>query len=421
MIGEFGGRSVDERDTHASSGGVPVLGRESARQGRARRKKCVTSQSDSDEMAHFAELSAPAVTRRGRAAMLRHVTTHRLAALAAAAVLACSAAQPKPQHEAARTPPAPLCSAAPSASSPAAHAEHPLAWHTRFGCFATNDCHLPDATCEPAALLGKCSCKVDADCSPSETCYAGRCELRCAANANVCPRGGACGPHYDFCVDPRQASSETFDLMEWAEKAAAGVPGHEPRFLHATYDEWDGTTRHLRVSFRGDGSYVIELDGISGWNRSLSSGKKGNARGRELLRTGVVRGQGKTPGIPSLNAPSCAEPLSPFRAELVLVAEFATLKTYRGVWTHPKCPGFPGAYVDAIWSFVNEQTGGALEAFDRKQWGELPPVGPTKSADDAARSPCWPGQSFSAGRCSGRPSACPAGFTPADDGCAKAP
>jgi hypothetical protein len=122
-----------------------------------------------------------------------------------------------------------------------------------------------------------------------------------------------------------------------------------------------------------DGRYVIEVDGISGWNGSAFTGGRGNAQARELARTGVLTGTSRSaPAIRSLRTRSCTELLSGFRAELVLVAEFANLMAYRGVWTHPKCKGFPKEYIDAIWAFATKVTGGALRPFEREKWGELP-------------------------------------------------
>jgi hypothetical protein len=295
----------------------------------------------------------------------------------------------------------------------------PYVLHSRFGCSTASDCRMPGAQCHRAPLIGKCSCRADADCAPAELCNGSRCELRCFLDNLVeCPRGGQCDNYNPFCDDEWAPGDRDFDLTEWEEKRDAAVPGHEGKFLHATYDEWSGLATHLRVSFRGDGTYVIEIDGLSGWNRSFAHSRPSNAKGRELLQRGTLRGKGGTPFIHSLhNAPSCFEYHSEFRAELVLVAEFASLMAYRGLWTHPKCPGFPSEYVDSIWRFVEKETGGALVRFDRTQWGDLPP---TKriSATDARRLPCWPGQQWDGTACTGLPTSCPPGWQRAAGGCA---
>ncbi len=308
-------------------------------------------------------------------------------------------------------------SAAVGAGAPA---EKPRVSRYRFGCTTADECRMPGAECGPGTVIGKCDCRTDADCTASETCY-GACEVRCAAFPKGCPRGGYCGDHYAFCIDPRQEATETFDLSEWKAKAMAGVPGHQGFALHATYDEWNGSGGHLRVSFRGNGSYVIELDGIGGWNRSLVGSRRPNAKGRELLRTGMLRGTGKTPAVSSLRARSCPEHLSEFRAELVLVAEFANLYTFRGLWRHPRCEGFPKAYVDSIWAFVTKETSGAVQRFDHSMYGDRPPTDKPTTAPDPDRLPCWPGQSWSGTACTGRPTSCPPGFMPAADGCAGCP
>ncbi len=280
---------------------------------------------------------------------------------------------------------------------------------------------MADAICKPESLIGKCSCRTDTDCLPSETCYAQTCELRCDAKDRgaSCPRGGYCASTYNFCVDPRRPDGDSFDPAEWFAKAEAGVPGHEPRLLHATYDEWNGEHGHLRVSFRGDGSYVIEIDGLSVWNRSLRSDAKPSARARELFHGGVLRGKGSVPGIGALQARSCPEYRSAFRAELVLVAEFSTLMTYRGLWTHPRCSGFPEGYVAAIWTFVERETGGALRRFDHARFDDVPLFGAPLQTPDLARLPCWPGQAWDGASCVGRPRSCPEGYSVAEGGCAR--
>ena len=97
-------------------------------------------------------------------------------------------------------------------------------------------------------------------------------------------------------------------------------------------------------------------------------------RGRELRRTGFISGRSRAlPSIRSLRAASCPGNISGFRAELVMVAEFARMHAYRGVWTHPMCRDFPKEYIDAIWSFVESETEGAVHRFNRDQCGPLPP------------------------------------------------
>ncbi|HEX3902673.1 MAG TPA: hypothetical protein VH853_07465 [Polyangia bacterium] len=310
--------------------------------------------------------------------------------------------------------------AAAQPAAPGVGAEGPFTSRTRYGCRDARDCRMPGAVCQQEPIIGKCGCRTDADCTPDETCYV-FCELRCSSASDGCPRGGSCGSSYDFCVDPDRESDESFDLGEWRAKERAGVPGHEPRFLHATYDEWNGTGGHLRVSFRGDGNYLIELDGHSGWNRSFGRDGRLTSKGRELLTTGVLKGRGGTPSIHSLRAASCPEYRTGFRAELVLVAEFARLETYRGIFTHPKCKGFPSRYVDDIWRFVEKQTGGAVTRFDRATWGELPPTGVPTDAPDPHRLPCWPGQHYTGSTCTGLPASCPAGYVAAADGCQACP
>ncbi len=319
-----------------------------------------------------------------------------------------------PASSAPSTEPEPSRAVQPAATGDAAPHVSPF----RYGCYDASECRAPGAVCRRASIIGKCSCRADDDCLPSETCYGRTCELRCGAAPKGCPRGGSCVSHYKFCVDPRQDGETGFDLGEWRAKADSGLPGHEPRYLHATYDEWDGGNRHLRVSFRGNGDYVIEVDGISGWNRSLAGAKQPNMKGRELLRTGMLRGHGRTPGIAELTGGSCPGPLSTFRAELVLVAEFADLMVYRGLWTHPQCPAFPREYADAIWAFVEKETGGAVARFDWGRYGPLPPVDIATAKPELDRLPCWPGQSWSGKACTGRPTSCPSGYAVSEVGCA---
>jgi hypothetical protein len=308
----------------------------------------------------------------------------------------------------------------PSVASPSpVGAAAPHVSRYRYGCYDSSECRAAGAVCRRDSVIGKCSCRTDDDCLPSETCYGTTCELRCTAAPNGCPRGGTCASHCDFCVDPRQDAESRFDLDEWLAKAESGLPGHEARYLHATYDEWDGSHRHLRVSFRANGDYVIEVDGISGWNRSFVGSKPPNAKGRELLRTGILRGHGKVPVIAELSRGSCPGPLSTFRAELVLVAEFADLMVYRGLWTHPLCPSFPRSYAQMIWEFVQRETGAGVEPFDWKRYGSLPPVDLPTGKPDLERLPCWPGQSWSGKACTGQPTQCPPGYERAEEGCAR--
>ena len=194
------------------------------------------------------------------------------------------------------------------------------------------------------------------------------------ASHSSCPRGGWCDAERGVCIEPDVPDRNTFGTDEWLSKAASDVPGHTPNLLHVTYDEWDSLSRHMRISFRGDGWYAIELDGISGWNRAFEADATGNERGRQLRRTGFISGRSRAlPSIRSLRAASCPGNISGFRAELVMVAEFARMHAYRGVWTHPMCRDFPREYIDAIWSFVESETGGAVHRFNRDQWGPLPP------------------------------------------------
>ena len=298
--------------------------------------------------------------------------------------------------------------------------EAPLVSRYRYGCYDSSECRGAGAVCVDAPVIGECTCRTDDDCLPTETCHI-TCELRCDAAPNGCPRGGACWPDsaYKFCLDPDQESHNGFDLSEWLAKQEEGLVGHEDRYLHATYDEWDGSNRHLRVSFRANGDYVIEVDGIGGWNRTVVGSKHPNAKGRELLRTGILRGKGGVPVIAELNRGSCPGPLSTFRAELVLVAEFANLMIYRGLWTHPQCPSFPRGYAAMIWQFVDRETGGAVEHFDWNRYGSLPPVDGRTPKPDLDRLPCWAGQSWNGKACAGKPTNCPSGYALADEGCAR--
>ena len=248
-----------------------------------------------------------------------------------------------------------------------AQAEKPRVSRYRFGCTTADECRMPGAECGPGAVIGKCDCRTDADCTASETCY-GACEVRCAAFPKGCPRGGYCGRHYAHCIDPRRDATETFYLSEWKAKAAAGVPGHEGFALHATYDEWNGSAGHLRVSFRGNGSYVIELDGISGWNRSPAGSKRPNARGRELLRTGMVHGDNAR-GFEPAGALVPGTPVGVSRGTGAGCRVCRPLHV-SGLWRHPRCEGFPKAYVDSIWTFVTKETGGAVQRFDLSIYGD---------------------------------------------------
>lgn len=244
-----------------------------------------------------------------------------------------------------------------------------------FGCRNANDCPQPNAACVAAVLIGKCTCRAQADCTADEICVDGTCEVRCH-NASQCLRGGSCeepSTEAAHCVDLRRASEDEFNPTEWDTEAERAHPGHVPAMVRATYDEWDGSKRHLRVSFRSDGHYVIEVDGIGGSNRSEEPGERGNAKGKELLRTGFLVGwSNAVPTISYLHATSCKGELSSFRAELVLTAEFDELQTYRGLWTHPLCRGFPAVFVEAVWDFVNRETGGAIARFDRALWHKVP-------------------------------------------------
>ncbi len=299
------------------------------------------------------------------------------------------------------------------APSSAASGPRPYVLLSRFGCTRASECRMPEPTCYRAPLIGQCSCRTDADCSPAETCEGSRCELRCfSENASECPRGGRCRVEllrcdHDFAPSDRNFE---FDYRPPHMRPTEEETRRHRVALHATYDEWSGLMKHLRVSFRGDGSYVIEIDG---W---FHDAKPSNGKGKELLRNRTIRGTSTdTPLIASLHhAPSCSEYHSEFRAELVLVYG---MTAYRGLWTHPKCPGFPTDYVDAIWRFVEQETGGALVRFDRTHWGDLPPIGAASAKPGAHRHPCWPGQQWSGTACTGRPTSCPLGYQPVENGC----
>lgn len=79
------------------------------------------------------------------------------------------------------------------------------------------------------------------------------------ASHGACPRGGWCDAERGVCIEPDLPERNTFGTDEWLSKAASDVPGHTPNLLHVTYDEWDSLSRHMRISFRGDGWYAIEF------------------------------------------------------------------------------------------------------------------------------------------------------------------
>lgn len=170
-------------------------------------------------------------------------------------------------------------------------------------------------------------------------------------------------------VSPRACEAgfedwRSFHLREWFEKAEAGIPGHDPRVLHLVYEEWIGRAQHLRVSLRGSGDYVIELDGISGWNptarhdgaRRLWS-KSGTFVGRIEKRRALALLR-EHHGV--VNEPSCTEACTGFHATATMVAEFGSLAIGRGVWTSRDCPGFPKALADAMWALARERSRGAV-------------------------------------------------------------
>lgn len=167
-------------------------------------------------------------------------------------------------------------------------------------------------------------------------------------------------------------------LGEWLLKQEEGLPRHEDSLLHFVYDEWFATG-HVRVSVRGNGAYVIEIDGIDGWRSFTRKTKDPVSIQRQSGNfTGVAEfpfldhfvQSSPTPSAwraahsyfeypPCTQVPSGTPSVDPsFGASMTLLAESGDprLAVFRSEWRSPHCPGFPHELAKEAWKLVEKVT-----------------------------------------------------------------